>query len=151
LVAFARTEAQAERVYVISIDGRDERLLTESPATMPRWSPDGRRIAFSPSRGFSGGIFVVNADGTGERRLTTSGGWPVWWPDGKRIGFLALGADATQQVRIISVDGGESRKLETLQFLGDNHPFDVTRDGRWLVTSNSLHVTDEIGVIRPPS
>jgi len=54
-------------------------------------------------------------------------------------------------VRIISVDGGESRPLETLQFLGDNHPFDVTRDGRWLVTSNSLHVTDEIWVIRPPS
>jgi hypothetical protein len=70
----------------------------------PRWSPDGTQIAFSgyDRRGsFSGGganydIFVMNADGSALRNVTTSAddvaagasqGMPVWSPGGSMIAF----------------------------------------------------------------
>jgi Tol biopolymer transport system component len=52
----------------------------------PAVSPDGRRIAFSQL----GDIWVVNADGSGEIRLTQSGAQdtrPGWSPDGEWIAF----------------------------------------------------------------
>ena len=55
-------------------------------STAPRWSPDGRTIAFT--RG--GQIWLMDADGRGERQLTkiSSGAAnPVWSPDGKWIAF----------------------------------------------------------------
>ena len=45
----------------------------------PAWSPDGRKIAF----GSTGGIYVMNADGSGVIRLTQSAafdGEPAWGP-----------------------------------------------------------------------
>jgi Tol biopolymer transport system component len=56
------------------------------------WSPDGKRIAFTASYGAvdpDWDIWVVRADGTGRRRLTTDGAsyHPVWSPDGRRIYF----------------------------------------------------------------
>ena len=53
------------------------------------WSPDARRIAFTASlgnRGFSTDVYVMNADGSGARRLTNTrdARLPVWSPDGAR-------------------------------------------------------------------
>ncbi|MEP6572107.1 MAG: BamA/TamA family outer membrane protein [Gemmatimonadota bacterium] len=56
----------------------------------PSWSPDGTQIVFT---GFDGGIsdlFVINADGSGLRRLTNdkyADFHPVWSPDGRTIAF----------------------------------------------------------------
>ena len=35
----------------------------------PAWSPDGRKIAFVSNRDGSYGVYVMNADGSGPRRL----------------------------------------------------------------------------------
>jgi eukaryotic-like serine/threonine-protein kinase len=126
-----------------------ERLLTPSPASVPRWSPDGKRIAFSPSRGFADGVFVIDADGTHERRVSAQGGWPVWWPDGRRIGFLVQGPDGTQEIHVVPAEGGAAATLESVRYRSSNHPFDVSLDGRRLVTSNTMHQSDEIWLRRP--
>jgi Tol biopolymer transport system component len=68
------------------------------PAAYPAWSPDGRWIAFTcfaPSalNGIVGyaGVWVVRADGTGERRISEGPlqqRWyvaPTWSPDGSSI------------------------------------------------------------------
>jgi len=49
----------------------------------PTWSPDGSKIAFVRKDG----IYVMNADGSGQRRLTDAGGGPAWSPDGSKIAF----------------------------------------------------------------
>jgi TolB protein len=45
--------------------------LTRDPAydADPAWSPDGRKIAFVSNRDGKYGIYVMNADGSGEQRL----------------------------------------------------------------------------------
>jgi Tol biopolymer transport system component len=160
-LAFARSEAQGERVYVAPLDGGttssggsstergEERLLTRSPAAVPRWSPDGRRIAFSANRGFADGVFVIEADGTRERRVSGQGGWPVWWPDGRRIGFLVQAPDGTQEIHVVPAEGGDAATLATVRYRSSNHPFDISPDGRHIVTSNTMHQSDEIWLRRP--
>ena len=57
-----------------------------SSSSAPRWSPDGRTIAFIKG----GQVWLMDADGRGERQLTkiSSGAAnPVWSPDGKWIAF----------------------------------------------------------------
>jgi Tol biopolymer transport system component len=57
------------------------------------WSPDGRRLAFTGQRGrvgdFDRDIYVMRADGSERRRLTSDGisFHPVWSPNGQRIYF----------------------------------------------------------------
>ncbi|HEV3141795.1 MAG TPA: hypothetical protein VGY57_14820, partial [Vicinamibacterales bacterium] len=127
--------------------GGPERRLTDSPSTTPRWSPDGRWIAFASNRTFTGGIWVIQADGTGQRRLTQTGGWPVWWPDGKQIGYQTVTSDGTEQIAVARLDGGSPRTLNMLRFYGTNYPFDVSPDGARLVTTNAQHLSDEIWLL----
>jgi len=37
--------------------------------------------------------------------------------------------------------------LRGLRFNGVNFPCDVSRDGKWLVTTNSQHISDEIWLL----
>ncbi|MDB4875678.1 MAG: surface antigen [Gemmatimonadetes bacterium] len=61
-------------------------------ATSPTWSPDGRQLAFSGNLGGITDLYIVNADGTGLRRLTNDKFGdlqPQWSPDGKTIAFAS--------------------------------------------------------------
>jgi Tol biopolymer transport system component/tRNA A-37 threonylcarbamoyl transferase component Bud32 len=149
-VVFIRTENKVSHLYVAPTDGSGApRRVLEAPGTVPRWSPDGKWISFSPNRGFSSGIFIVHPDGTGLRRLTENGGWAVWWPDGEQIGFQIVGADGNQQIQVFSLKTGETRTLPKPRFVGTNFPFDVSRDGKRLVTTNYQHISDEIWLLEP--
>lgn len=75
----------------------------------PRWSPDGRSIAFIRR----GNVYVINADGRGLRRLTRSVGAvqpPFWSPDSRSILFTrdtrhAVSRDALSEVFVVGTDG----------------------------------------------
>ena len=59
---------------------RGQRNLTRPPGggRNPAWSPDGRRIAFLTGRDGNFEVYVMNADGSGQRNLTRKQGttWP---------------------------------------------------------------------------
>lgn len=96
-------------------DGAERRVLLVRDA-MPnaadfayKLSPDGRTIVFTRLTYFgpdapSSYVYVMNADGSGERRLTPEGQGdsPQWSPDGRKIAF----ASAKYGTAVVDVDGG---------------------------------------------
>ena len=148
-IAFVVAEGNAERVFIRARGGGAARPLTSAPSSVPRWSPDGRWIAFARDRRLDGGVFLVRPDGTEERRLTDTGGWPVWWPDGSKVAFRAIGEDGNQEIRLVAVSGGSPERLPGIRFAGNNLPIDVSRDGRLLATTNEVESWSEIWLLKP--
>jgi TolB protein len=129
-IAFSRIvyRVKAERIeqeaYVIDADGSGAHSVA-SDARSPAWSPDGARLAFLSARDRNGEtcfedcgpnneVYVMNADGSAQRRLTRTSGDeenPDWSPDGLRIAFDSdrnspLGSDGGgRELYSIGADG----------------------------------------------
>jgi len=115
-IAFASDRNGNSRIFVVDADGSN---LVQVPialdyAFVPAWSPDGTMLAIS---GFSFAtdtdvnIYVVRLDGTGLRRLTTSGGGsPSWSPDGTLIAFHSS-RTGDYQLYTVNVLTGIERRL----------------------------------------
>jgi Tol biopolymer transport system component len=91
-------------------DARDMELGVEGDLR-PNFSPDGRHIVFSSRRDRDYEIYVMNADGSDQRRLTHSRGIdtnPVFSPDGRRIAFTS-NRDGNYQIYVMDADGGNPR------------------------------------------
>jgi serine/threonine protein kinase/Tol biopolymer transport system component len=87
-----------EDLAVARTDGSDFLRLTDDPFRdrCPRWSPDGRQIAFYSDREGGYEIWSMHPDGSGLERLTTSSGrlanqMPVWSPDGAQLAYTKVG------------------------------------------------------------
>ena len=79
----------------------------------PAWSPDGTRIAFASTLSDFSEIYVVNADGTGLRRLTRNAQTdqsPTWTRDG-RIIYAHSPDDGPQRLYVVNSDGRGVRRL----------------------------------------
>jgi Tol biopolymer transport system component len=105
--------------------GREPRFVGSGHS--PAWSPDGRLIAFVAIGPDRSEIAVMNADGSGVRRLTTNRHGvfdeePTWSPDGRTIVFSRVVLDLSgpdplpadrnhRDVYSIALDGSGERKL----------------------------------------
>jgi Tol biopolymer transport system component len=88
----------------------------------PDWSPDGSKIAFvriaSGSPFGSRRLFVMNADGSGQRMLSQSeASSPAWSPDGMKIAFVRLFPDPG--IYTVNADGTGQRRITTSDRDGD--------------------------------
>ncbi len=101
--------ALSERLYSVRADGTAYAQLLEDDwrNRVPRWSPDGRRIAFFSNRGGAYEIWSVLADGSGLVRLGSVSNaslyYPSFSPDGLRL--AANNYDATRIYQLGQPDG----------------------------------------------
>jgi Tol biopolymer transport system component len=105
------------QLCVVNADGTGERQLTHKTVRLQeaqhaRWSPDGRKIAFTGLASYgTSPIYVINADGTGQRRLTRYVECcPSWSPDGTKIAFTKEGTN-TEAAWVMNADGSGERRL----------------------------------------
>lgn len=125
-------ESQTDIFLMDPESGRLGKNLTESEAdeVTPSWSPDGGQLAFVSNRSGNPHIYVMNADGTGARRLTYAGIYnstPDWGPNGLIV-FTGLDEGNAD---IFTVDlGGNLRRLTQDQ--GKNKDPRWGPDGRYI-------------------
>jgi TolB protein len=127
-VAFTRARDPEEgpyEIWAVNADGSGLARLTRHRgfSIAPAWSPDGRKIVYATNAGGRDhtGLYVMNSDGSGKRRLTSSRTRdhtdPSWSPDGAAIAF-GIGKPAETprglDLSIAAVDaddGGNLRRL----------------------------------------
>jgi TolB protein len=98
-------------------DGGDLVRLTADPADddIPRWSPDGTRIAFQAVRGENYDIELVEVEGHRRTRLTATpeyDGSFAWSPDGARLVCIS-GRDGYDAVYLLPLGAGSPVRLTT--------------------------------------
>lgn len=120
-------------IYTLDLGGGAvSRLTGDGNATerTPRWSPDGRQVVFASNRAHYSGatrdtgspdldIWVVNADGSNPRRLTTDPAHdtdPAWTPDGAGVVFTSE-RDSRGDLYMLTLATGETVRL-TRHFVG---------------------------------
>jgi len=136
-------------IYTMPITGGRATLLRGGPAyeTQPRFSPDGRKIAFTSDRDGLENIWIMNADGSDARQLTKEKERqvmdPVWTPDGEYIvarkhfrNTRSLGAG---EMWLWHVGGGSGLQLTKRRNWEQNsgEP-ELSPDGRYLYYSEDI-------------
>jgi eukaryotic-like serine/threonine-protein kinase len=119
------------------LDGSQRIQLTDTSIAvgLPRWSPDGKRIAFSaknPSGDWK--IYVVSADGGSPEQVTSDEGLdPTWSPDGS---FLAYSSDYSDLHSVVHLVDLRTHHISTVP--GSEGLFSPlwSRDGRFLLAVN---------------
>jgi Tol biopolymer transport system component len=118
-------------IYVMDADGSDPVNLTNNPTASddsPNWSPDGSKIVFTRRQNNNSDIFVMNADGSGQKRLTKKAafdGMPAWSPDGTKIVFTSTRGGGDSEIYVMKAKPESKRnrpKARTNNDVGDQQP-----------------------------
>jgi TolB protein len=154
-------------IMVLAVDDGETRALTtldpfatvDLGAASPTWSPDGTRLAFGRGEllgwGTHTSIWVMNADGTDETRLTEPRLWggvsPVWSPDGSRLAFTDFEGPletGTGRIKVMNADGTATVTVLQVQGAALWAVNDWSPDGEYLLFGRSAGKGSDLYLLR---
>lgn len=158
-LVFASARSGAFNIFAMRLDGSQVQQLTHdaSPnfSTLPSWSPDGSKIAFSSNRERSStglDIWVMNADGSGATRLTETAGQngrAAWSRDGTKIAFSSTrdagGALDKAEIWVMNADGSDQHALTSDGAFANTPSW--SPDGSKIVFQSNRDGTDQLYVM----
>jgi Tol biopolymer transport system component len=141
LVFAVESPAALQGIWVVGVDGRGSRQVTNGDDTRPNWSPDGSTIAlqrYDAATQIDSVLVVPAAGGT----TTTLSGEPAvsdldpaWSPDGSHILFVSDRPDTFQlDLWVMSADGSNVQRVTNTPNRDEHDPA-WSPDGRRIVYS----------------
>lgn len=136
-------------VYVVPLSGGEATRLTDGHAWhfLPRWSPDGTRLAYTSDEGGGDNLWVMDADGGDARAITDASfrlvAQPDWTPDGRwiygRKHFTGTRSLGTGEIWAFdpSGEGDGVAWTEKGHLQADVNEPHVDPDGTWLYTTEA--------------
>lgn len=108
-------DGENSNIFEMNLQSRQLRQVTNVAAinTAPSYSPDGGQIVFESDRGGAQQIYLMDAAGGGQNRISFGKGrysTPVWSPDGKWIAFTKS-AGGKFSIGVMKPDGSGERIL----------------------------------------
>ena len=104
-------------IYELPIEGGEARALASGMAwdMQPRYSPDGKWIAFTSDRAGGDNLWIMDANGGGARQISKESfrllNNPVWHPSGRYVAgrkhFTTRRSLGTGEIWLYSLDGGD--------------------------------------------
>lgn len=143
-------DAGGPQLYTATGAGTNWARLTKNSAGgdyYPKWSPDGSKVIFSSNMEGTLQVYVINADGSNQTRLTNNSSndfMPVWSPDGKKIVF-ASDRDNNHEIYVMNADGSNQVRI-TNNVYSDAEPA-WSPDGNKIVFTSDRDGTEEIYVM----
>ncbi|HUO43385.1 MAG TPA: M28 family peptidase [Burkholderiales bacterium] len=167
-------------IFSANRDGSKIRRLTTAPGydAEGAFSPDGRKIVFTSLRSayppdklspedrgkfdadpsYFGDIYIMDADGSHQKRLTSTPGYdggPFFSPDGKRIIWRHFSSDTIADIYTMKTDGSDVRRITDFGVMSWSpyyHP-----SGRYIIFASNklgfsnfeLYITDVEGKHEP--
>ncbi|QDH71651.1 amidohydrolase family protein [Lysobacter alkalisoli] len=138
-------------LYTLPVAGGSATRISSGPAwdVQPRWSPDGRRIAFTSDRGGGNNLWHVRADGSDPVQVTKEDfrllNNPAWTPDGRFIigrkhftSTRSLGAGELWMYHASGEAGGGVQLTEKKNDQQDLGEPAVSPDGRYVYFSEDV-------------
>jgi TolB protein len=114
-ITFVGPNGRFKDIYTADFDGADAKIVTNerSLVVSPRFSPDGRHIAYTSYRYGKPQIFIKDLATGNTKRITAYRGLnisPSWSPDGKRLA-VTLSKDGNPDIYIIDSSGNVLERL----------------------------------------
>ncbi|MEX2516310.1 MAG: Tol-Pal system beta propeller repeat protein TolB [Gammaproteobacteria bacterium] len=134
-------DKRRHRLEIADADGYGSQVLLESPEPLmsPRWSADGRRIAYVSFEGKNSSIYIQDVY-TGQRREVSKhtgiNSAPAWSPDGKRLA-LTLSKDGNPEIYLLHIDNNLFQRVT-------NNPA-IDTEPVWAPDGKSLYFTSDRG------
>lgn len=120
-------DARHYGIFTVNASGGVPTVLIDSPQddTMPAFSPDGTKIAYSSAAAGEGDleIYVAGSDGSNPVPLTqndTSDYYPAWSPDSSQIAWRC--EDSSIEICVMNADGQDQHKLPAINPGNDRSP-----------------------------
>jgi TolB protein len=161
-IAFQTNRDGDVEIYTMNPDGTGLTNVSNSAVSFDfdaDWSPDGSRIVFASNRetiGFGVDIYVMDADGSGVGRLTTTrdDSMPAWSPDGSKIAFRSR-RDFNDEIYTMNADGSGATRLTNNAPPGNTLPEDWYPDWQPLgpsdTTPPAISCSATPGTLWPPN
>lgn len=157
-MAFVSTRDGVYAIYEMNDNGKGQRRVNNSepdssgPQVLflevePAWSLDGTKIAFSSRTSGSFDIYVMDADGTGTRALTSTkenDSHPTWSASGQSIAFARDG-----DIYVMNADGSGTRRVSDIN--AEESDPSWSPDGGWIAYVRRTPGTpvQEVWIMRP--